>query len=39
MKKYRCSKCGEIVERESDKNWIKSYCDKKGILTRIYLLI
>ena len=25
--KYRCKHCKKIVTRESDKQWIKSYCD------------
>jgi hypothetical protein len=26
--RYRCSKCKEVYERDSDKAWIKSYCTK-----------
>jgi len=26
MNKYRCKHCGAIVERDSAKQWIKSYC-------------
>lgn len=26
VNKYKCSKCKKIVERESDKYWIKSFC-------------
>ncbi|OQB03122.1 MAG: VRR-NUC domain protein [Parcubacteria group bacterium ADurb.Bin216] len=25
--KYKCNHCGAIVERESNKQWIKSYCE------------
>lgn len=28
--KYHCKHCGKVVERDSDKAWIKSYCDKTG---------
>ena len=28
--KYRCSKCHMLYERESTKQWIKSYCAKTG---------
>lgn len=27
---YRCPHCKETVERDSTKQWIKSYCDKTG---------
>lgn len=27
MAKYRCSSCEQVVERDSDKQWIKSWCD------------
>jgi hypothetical protein len=26
--KYYCKHCGKAVERDSDKQWVKSYCDK-----------
>jgi DNA-directed RNA polymerase subunit RPC12/RpoP len=28
--KYKCIHCGKVVERESEKKWIKSWCDEKG---------
>ena len=28
MNKYKCKHCGAIVERDSDKAWMKSWCDK-----------
>ena len=28
--RYYCNHCGKIEERESNKKWIKSYCDKTG---------
>ena len=28
VNKYKCVHCKKIVERESDKQWIKSYCDE-----------
>lgn len=27
LPKYRCKHCGKVVERDSDKKWVKSYCD------------
>jgi len=30
MAQYRCKHCKKIVERKSDKAWIKSYCDQSG---------
>ncbi len=30
MAKYRCPRCKKIVERDSEKGWIKSYCEKTG---------
>lgn len=30
MNKYRCKHCGKIVLRDSNKAWIKSYCEKTG---------
>lgn len=30
MKRYRCVHCGKIVTRQSDKAWVKSYCEKTG---------
>lgn len=26
MALYKCRHCGKVVERNSDKQWIKSYC-------------
>ena len=34
--KYKCAKCGKIVDRDSDKKWIPSYCSEKDVKTRIY---
>ncbi len=28
--KYRCSGCKSIVMRESDKAWVKSFCEQTG---------
>jgi len=25
---YKCSKCGKVVFRPSNKKWVKSYCDE-----------
>lgn len=27
---YRCPHCGKIVKRDSNKQWLKSWCDKIG---------
>jgi hypothetical protein len=27
---YRCKHCGKDMKRESDKQWVKSYCDQAG---------
>jgi len=35
MAKYQCPLCKKIVERESMKQWIKSYCEKTGKNTRL----
>ena len=28
--KYRCKHCKKIVSRESEKQWVKSYCEQTG---------
>ena len=33
--KYKCIHCGKVVERESEKMWIKSWCDKVGKNVRL----
>lgn len=33
--KYRCPACGKIVERDSEKQWMNSYCDQAGRTTRL----
>lgn len=33
--KYRCPACGQIVEQESSKQWVESYCDQAGEMTRL----
>ena len=30
MNNYRCKHCNKIVQRDSAKAWIKSYCDETG---------
>ena len=35
--KYKCVHCKKIVDRESDKKWIKSYCDATGKYVRLQL--
>ena len=32
---YRCKHCEKRVFRDSDKAWIKSYCDDTGKWTRL----
>ena len=27
-RRYRCARCKRVVVRVSDKQWIKSYCDR-----------
>ena len=36
INRYKCRLCGKVVKRESTKVWIKSYCEEKGEMTRIY---
>jgi len=36
--KYRCVHCKQIVERESSKKWIPSYCDRTGKNVRLQLI-
>ena len=38
MSKYFCKHCKAIVERDSDKQWIKSYCDKTGKNVHLQLI-
>ena len=33
--KYKCVHCNKVVKRESDKKWIKSYCDETGKNVRL----
>jgi phage FluMu protein Com len=35
MTNYRCKHCGKVVKRDSDKQWIKSYCDTTGRNVRL----
>lgn len=37
-RKYRCSHCKQILYRISDKQWIESYCEEKGIIVRLQLI-
>lgn len=36
MGKYKCNKCGKVVERESTKKWMLSYCEYSGLKARLY---
>lgn len=38
MNKYRCKYCKKIVKRDSNKQWIKSYCDDTGKTVRLILI-
>ena len=33
--RYRCSRCRQVYERDSDKAWIKSYCTKNDVVARL----
>lgn len=35
---YECRQCGKTVQRESSKQWIKSYCDETGKNVRLRLV-
>lgn len=34
---YKCSKCGKLIKRDSNKKWILSWCDAKAMYVRIIL--
>lgn len=34
--KYRCNLCGQIVDRDSRKRWLKSYCQNENKSARLY---
>ena len=36
MSDYRCNHCGKTTQRDSDKRWIKSYCETTGKTTRLW---
>ncbi len=36
MATYRCNHCGRKVSRDSEKHWIKSYCESTGKTTRLW---
>ncbi|HET6917245.1 MAG TPA: hypothetical protein VFH56_14220 [Acidimicrobiales bacterium] len=38
MNSYRCNHCGKVVARDSEKRWIKSYCEATGKMTRLWLV-
>jgi len=33
--KYRCKHCGKVVDRNSRKAWIESYCDRAGRMVHL----
>jgi hypothetical protein len=33
--KYRCSKCGGMHHRDSNKKWVKSWCEKTNQWSRL----
>lgn len=35
---YRCKHCGQTVERDSEKAWIPSYCEKTGRNVRLVMV-
>lgn len=37
MNNYKCKLCGKIIEDESNKQWIKSYCMKHERNTHLIL--
>ena len=38
MNKYRCPKCGRILERNNDKKWIISWCESSDQYARLQKL-
>lgn len=36
--RYRCKHCGKTTLRDSDKQWIASYCETSGRTTRLWRL-
>lgn len=36
MNEYRCNHCGKVVERESEKRWIRSWCEATSQETRLW---
>ena len=38
MTQYRCKHCGKVIQRDSNKAWITSYCLSQGKLVRIVKL-
>lgn len=38
VRAYKCTHCGKVVNRESNKKWIKSYCDETGQYIRLMLV-
>lgn len=38
INKYRCVHCKKIMERESSKRWIKSFCNETGKRVRLQKL-
>lgn len=38
MNKYRCKHCKKVVKRNSNKQWIRSYCDKTEKFVRLILV-
>lgn len=36
MNRYLCKHCGQIVKRDSDKQWIKSWCVETNKEVRLY---
>lgn len=39
MNTYKCNCCGGLYERDSQKRWIKTFCEKTGKNARLYLVL
>ena len=37
MNNYKCIHCNKILERKSNKKWIKSFCEEKGITVHLMI--
>jgi len=37
--KYRCPECKKVVDRASEKAWVKSYCEEAGRTVRLQRVV